>query len=74
MLAPQLEKFHRDHAEISVMMISRGEPKENRAKVKEQGLTFPVVLLQTFTLTLSATVVESTTDTRKKPASATPSS
>ena len=27
-------------------MISRGEPKENRAKVKEQGLTFPVVLQQ----------------------------
>ena len=27
-------------------MISRGEPKENRAKVKEHGLTFPVVLQQ----------------------------
>ena len=27
-------------------MISRGEPKENRAKVKEHRLTFPVVLQQ----------------------------
>jgi hypothetical protein len=27
-------------------MISRGEPKENRAKVKEHGVTFPVVLQQ----------------------------
>jgi len=27
-------------------MISKGEPRENRAKVKEHGLTFPVVLQQ----------------------------
>jgi peroxiredoxin len=27
-------------------MVSRGEPKENRAKVKKHGLTFPVVLQQ----------------------------
>jgi hypothetical protein len=27
-------------------MISRGEPRENRAKVKEHRLTFPVVLQQ----------------------------
>jgi AhpC/TSA family. len=27
-------------------MISKGEPKENRAKVKEHGLTFPIVLQQ----------------------------
>jgi len=32
--------------ETAVVMISRGEPKENRAKVKEHGLTFPVVLQQ----------------------------
>jgi peroxiredoxin len=30
----------------AVVMISRGEPKENRAKVKEYGLTFPIVLQQ----------------------------
>ena len=45
-LAPQLERFHREHPQITVLMISRGEPKENRAKVKEHGLTFPVVLQQ----------------------------
>ena len=27
-------------------MISKGEPKDNRAKMKEHGLTFPVVLQQ----------------------------
>jgi len=31
---------------IKVVMISKGEPKENRAKVKEHGLTFPIVLQQ----------------------------
>ena len=31
---------------LEVVMISRGEPKENRAKVKEHGLTFPIVLQQ----------------------------
>ncbi len=31
---------------VIVVMISRGEPKENRAKVKEHRLTFPVVLQQ----------------------------
>jgi peroxiredoxin len=45
-LAPHLERFHRDHPELEVLMISKDEPKENRAKVKEYGLTFPVVLQQ----------------------------
>jgi peroxiredoxin len=31
---------------LHVIMISKGEPKENRAKVKEHGLTFPIVLQQ----------------------------
>jgi peroxiredoxin len=31
---------------IEVVMISKGEAKENRAKVKEHGLTFPIVLQQ----------------------------
>ena len=31
---------------VQVVMISRGEPKENRTKVKEHGLTFPIVLQQ----------------------------
>jgi peroxiredoxin len=45
-LVPRLEKFHRANSEISIVMISRGEPKENRVKVKGHGLTFPVVLQQ----------------------------
>jgi peroxiredoxin len=45
-LAPELEKFHRANPELEVVMISKGEPKENRAKVKEHGLTFPIVLQQ----------------------------
>jgi peroxiredoxin len=45
-LAPQLEKLHRAHPELEVVMISKGEPKENRAKVREYGLTFPVLLQQ----------------------------
>ncbi len=46
MLAPQLEAFHREQREISVVLISRGDPKENRTKIEEHGLTFPVVLQQ----------------------------
>src|SRR5437899_2515977 len=45
-LAPHLEKFHRAHPEIQLLMISRGEPQENRRKAKEHGLTFPIVLQQ----------------------------
>ena len=45
-LAPELEKFHCEHSELEVVMISKGEPRENRIKVKEHGLTFPVVLQQ----------------------------
>jgi peroxiredoxin len=44
LLAPQLDHWHRDHPDTRVVMISRGEPKENRAKVKEHGFAFPVVL------------------------------
>jgi peroxiredoxin len=45
-LSPHFEKFHRMHPELEVVMISKGEPKENRAKVKEQGLTLTIVLQQ----------------------------
>ncbi len=45
-LAPRLEQLQREHPEIRVVMISRGEPKENRAKVKKYALTFPVALQQ----------------------------
>ena len=31
---------------VQVVMISKGEPKDNRAKVEEHGLSFPIVLQQ----------------------------
>jgi peroxiredoxin len=43
-LAPRLEKFHRKYPELQVVMISRGEAAENREKVEEYGLSFPVAL------------------------------
>ncbi len=43
-LAPQLEKFHRKHPQLAMVMISKDKPEENHEKVKEYGLTFPVVL------------------------------
>ena len=45
-LAPELEEFHRANPETEVLMVSKGEPRENRAKVKEHNLTFPIVLQQ----------------------------
>lgn len=49
-LAPRLEKFHRKRPDVEVVMISNGEPDENRAKVKEHGLTFPVALQQSWAI------------------------
>ncbi len=43
-LAPKLEKFHRKFPHVELVMISQGEPEENRAKAREHGLTFPIVL------------------------------
>lgn len=43
LLAPQLEELHRRGA-IAVVLVSRRDPETNRAKIKELGLTFPVVL------------------------------
>ena len=45
-LAPKLEKFHRKRSDVEMIMISKGDPSENQAKVKEHGLSFPVVLQQ----------------------------
>jgi peroxiredoxin len=43
-LAPKLEKFHRKHPQLQMVMISKDKPEANREKVNEHGLTFPVVL------------------------------
>jgi peroxiredoxin len=48
--APHDDELSRNGAQRTarptVVMISRGAPRENRAKVKEHGLTFPIVLQQ----------------------------
>lgn len=49
-LAPRLEKLHRKRPELEVVMISNGEPDENRAKAKQHGLTFPVALQQSWAI------------------------
>jgi peroxiredoxin len=43
-LAPHLERTHRENPALRVLMVSRGDAEVNRRKVKEHGLTFPVVL------------------------------
>jgi len=45
-LAPELERLHREHPDLAVLMISRGEPEENRIKAREHRLTFPIILQQ----------------------------
>ena len=51
-IAPRLEEFHRENPELALVMISRREPKANRAKVKQHGLTFPVVLQKQWEISL----------------------
>ncbi|MBV9358413.1 MAG: redoxin domain-containing protein [Chloroflexi bacterium] len=43
-LAPQLERVHRQQPELQVVMIGRGDPTANRAKVAEHELSFPIAL------------------------------
>ena len=44
LLAPQLERLHRERPDLQVLMISRGDAEENRQKLAQQGVNFPVVL------------------------------
>ncbi len=43
-LAPLLETSHRNMPNLTLLMISRGDPEATRAKVAEHGLSFPVAL------------------------------
>ncbi len=43
-LVPKLERLHRAHPEIEVLMVSRGDEATVRAKAAQQRLSFPVVL------------------------------
>ncbi len=51
-LAPHLERFHRRHPDIGVVMISRRDTDINRRKVEALGLTFPVVLQRHWQISL----------------------
>ncbi len=43
-LVPKLEELHRGQRDLEVVLVSRGDAEENRKKVTQYGLTFPVVL------------------------------
>lgn len=49
-LAPRLERLSKEAAGVHVVMVSRGDPERNRAKIAEHGLTFPVVLQEQWQL------------------------
>lgn len=44
LLAPKLERLSKQSPDVSIVMVSRGDPEQNRRKVAEHGMTFPVVL------------------------------
>jgi peroxiredoxin len=52
-MAPLLERMHRDSGGLAIVMISRGDPDANRAKVREHGITFPVVLQRSWEVSRS---------------------
>jgi peroxiredoxin len=45
-LAPRLQEIHLEQPELNVLVISRGDVEENRAKAAALGLSFPIVLQQ----------------------------
>ena len=44
LLAPHLERVHRERKDLQVLMVGRQDVETNRQKVAKLGLTFPVVL------------------------------
>ncbi len=51
-LAPRLQEIHLERPELNVLVISRGDVEENRAKASELGLSFPIVLQQKWEVSL----------------------
>jgi peroxiredoxin len=51
-LAPRLEEIHTEQPGLNVLVISRGDVEENRAKANELGLTFPIVLQKKWEVSL----------------------
>jgi peroxiredoxin len=51
-LAPRLQEVHSEQPDLNVLVISRGDVQENRAKASELGLTYPIVLQQKWEVSL----------------------
>ncbi|HMF15328.1 MAG TPA: redoxin domain-containing protein [Gemmataceae bacterium] len=51
-LAPRLQEIHQERADLSVLVISRGDAEENRAKAADLDLTFPIVLQEKWEVSL----------------------
>lgn len=45
-LAPELVRFHKEHGDEgpAIVLVGRGEPKENRRKAEQHGIKFPLVI------------------------------
>jgi peroxiredoxin len=52
LLAPRLERLHRQRDDVQVLMVSRREAEANRRKVAELGLTFPIALQKSWEISL----------------------
>lgn len=52
LLAPHLERVHRERKDLQVLMVSRQDAEINRQKVAKLGLTFPVVLQRNWEVSL----------------------
>jgi peroxiredoxin len=51
-LAPRLQEIHDERPDLSVLVISRGDVDENRAKADSLGLSYPIVLQQKWEVSL----------------------
>jgi peroxiredoxin len=51
-LAPRLQEIHDERPDFSVLVISRGDVDENRAKADSLGLSYPIVLQQKWEVSL----------------------
>ena len=51
-LAPRLQEIHLQRSDFQVLVVSRRDVKANRAKVAALGLTFPIVLQQSWEISM----------------------
>ena len=51
-LAPRLQELHVSRTDLAVLMVSRGDVEDNRRKLEELGLTFPIGLQKKWEVSL----------------------